>query len=252
MSLIIFSILSALASIFLRTNPPLPFTLTPDMAAKEEFVKRENVMQKDQANFLYYSDEAKKIIENVKESDLLGLRCTDSFIRTNQGAYILEHVKTDSLEKKRIKNFEFTEYMRNKEPGLPAGKKILSARICESEDKTLLMIYSIGKYNTNDTDALAPTQVILSSTENTVLIQIISKSSQLNSSEKIFRESKNHLRCERVFQMTKNGIIYLLCEEKEDYLSTFDVYRIDLKTGRSELLKTCVNKFENEIEAVCD
>src|SRR3989338_2245694 len=113
-----------------------PFQITDDMAFEPSYKKRLELNPKDAffPSLIRYTTESAKLLESVKDKYLLGFRCGDSFIRTSQGVYILENLKTDKKDKRRIKNQAFIEFMRNKEKDLPKGKKILTGKICEIED----------------------------------------------------------------------------------------------------------------------
>lgn len=245
-------LLSIAVPFFFHGFQPLPFQVSKDMTIDTHYEKRAEIPQKDQLNFIYYTDEAKKLIETSNDFDLMNFRCSDSFVRTVQGAYVLENAKTELREKRRIKNFDFIEFMRNKERTFPPGKKILSGRICELEDNTIILMYSIGTYDSKNADSQTPRLVVLNSSSNNSFLQVISKGifAKTESIMKI-RESKDHVRCDRLFQISKTYIAHMLCEEKGDFVSSFFVYRINLKLESFEILKTCVNRYEEGLKISC-
>lgn len=248
--IVFFFIVSALVLVY--NQKPQPFQITEDLPIVKKYEKSAEVPQKDQLNFIYYTNETKKLIEATSDSDLLDFRCSDSFIRTVQGAYVLENEKTEFGEKRRIKNLDFIEFMRNKEPTLSKDKRILSGRICELKDKTILLMYSIGAYNPKDADFQTPRLVVLNSSNNSAFLQVISQKpfAKIGSVMEI-RESKDHVRCDRLFQISRAGIVYMLCEEKGNFVSSFFIYRINLKLESFEVLKKCINRYEKGLKIFC-
>lgn len=252
MTLVFFFISSFIASILSFNFSQQPFEMSPDMAISQRYEKRLEVANRDQLGFVYYTARAMENMKKINESELLSFTCTDAFIRTPQGVYALESAKTTLGEKRRVQNESFIEFMRNKEPDLGA-RRILSARVCELSDKTILLFYTTGIYDTKDADYQTPRLIVLNSIENEAFLQIISPRPFV-SPGKIFKikESQDHTRCDRPFQITKNGILYVLCEEKQDFASSFFVLRINLMNGKQETLEKCVNKFQNGIETSCN
>lgn len=215
------------------------------MAVPEIYEKRAKIPQKDQIEFTYYTDRAKRLLQMINNSELLEFRCSDGIIRTAQGAYLLESAKTAHGEKRRIQNQDFIEFMRSKEPMLPPGKRILLARVCELEDNTIFLFYTIGVYDSKDADTKTPRLVMLNSRDNESFIQIIPGG--------IFKikESAAHTRCDKPFQLTRARMLYTLCQEKQDLVSSFYVYQINLKDESSDILETCINKYDNGLKTSC-
>lgn len=222
------------------------------MVIPKGYEKRSEILKKNQLGFAFYTDRVKKLMQDIDESKLIALRCSDGIIRTAQGAYVLESEKTELGEKRRIQNQGFIEFMRDKEPELPPGKKILSARICELEDNTLLLFYSIGVYDFKEADTKTPRWIVLNSNDNQAFIQIIPKSPAQKNAIFEIRESAEHTRCDEPFQVTRDYALYILCEEKQNFISTFFVYRLNLRDGSYEILEKCINRFQKGIETFCD
>lgn len=253
MTLIAGTLFSFIASLFLSFGQNIPpFKISEDMAISKSYEKRMQIPQNDQLEFIYYTDRARKPIQKINDPELLGFRCGDGIIRTVQGAYVLESAKTALGEKRRIQNQDFIEFMRSKEPKLPPGKRILSARVCELKDNTILLFYTTGVYNSKDADTQTPRLVVLNSSNNQAFIQIISI--DLLRTNNIFeiRKSAEHTRCDRPFQITRDRALYILCEEKQDFVSSYFVYRLDLKNGSLAILEKCINKFQKGIETFCN
>lgn len=175
------------------------------MAVPSSYTKRGEVTEKNiYSQARKYTEETKKILASTKEDELLGFACSDNFIRTTQGVYLLENIKTEKRAKKRIKNTEFIEYMRNKERILPKGTKILSGKICEMENKTIILMYSIGAYDTQSMDSARPNQAILYSYNNTAFVEVLAESFFSTEQQFILARSKNHIRCDQPFQINRN------------------------------------------------
>ena len=219
----------------------------------DTYKKRVQVRERDQIGFIYYTDIAKKILQKINDSQLLEFGCGDGIIRTVQGAYMLESEKTSLGEKRRVQNEKFIEFMRSKEPALPPGKRILSARVCELQDKAILLFYTTGSYDPGAADYQTPRLVVLNSSDNSAFVEVIKKGLFVKTDSILkIRESKDHTRCDNPFQIGKDRSLYILCEEKKDLVSIYYVYRINLNNGASSILETCINKFENGLETICN
>ena len=251
-----------LAKIYLQ-----PFQISDDLAIESSYKKRLEVNPKDTffPSLIRYTSESAKLLNSVKEKDLLGFRCSDSFIRTNQGVYILENVKTSKKDKKRLKNQPFIEFMRNKEKQMPKGKRILTARVCEMENKTMLIFYSIGIYNSKSADNTPIFQTILNSVYNDAFVQIIprlpslrlgfsgqAKNILIRSRTFTIARSNGHLRCDEPFQLGTNNLLYVLCDEQQSKSANYFIYEVNLNTGITRLLRRCVNNFIDKLKTVCN
>jgi hypothetical protein len=222
------------------------------MNAPQSYEKRAQITQKDQVGTIYYSSEIEERLSEMDDLELFSFRCSGTFIRTVQGVYFLENAKTEFMEKKRVKNFDFLEYMRSREPHLPKYKKILSARVCELENQTLILMYTVGKYNAKGADFQPPRQVVLNSYDNEALLEVIPKNRYAGKIGLNLYKSKSHARCDKLFQAARDGTFFLLCEEKEDYLSKFSVYSVNVITKDHKVLGTCINTYGEKIEAECN
>lgn len=252
MTLILGFLFSLASSILSFSLSQQSFQISWDMAVQENYEKRAQVRQEDQLEFTYYTDRTRKLMQKINDQELLAFRCGDGIIRTVQGAYVLESAKTDKGEKRRIQNDGFIEFMRSKEPELPLGKRILSARVCELEDNTILLFYTTGVYDSKDADTQTPRIVVLNSNDNWAFVQVIRKGLFAKDAVLKIRKSAEHTRCDRPFQITRNYALYILCEEKQDFVSNYFVYRLDLKNGSLTILEKCTNKFQNGIETFCN
>ena len=243
-----------LAFITLAKTYLQPFQLSDDMAIESNYKKRAKVNPNDTffPSLVRYASESAKFLDSMKDNDLLGFRCSDSFIRTDQGVYILEKVKTNNRDKKRIKNEAFIEFMRNKERELPKGKKILTARICELENKTMLIFYSIGVYDSKTADNSSIVQTIFNSVYNDAFVQVFPKGKFIGSRTFSIARSNAHLRCDEPFQLSANNQLYILCDEEQYRLSNYFIYEVDLNTGDTRLLNRCINNFINMLKTVCN
>jgi len=224
------------------------------MAIESSYKKRLTVNSKDIffPSLIRYSQKSRRLLSRIKDKDLIGFRCSDSFIRTNQGVYILEHAKTSQKDKRRIKNQAFIEFMRNKEKELPQGKKILTARICETQNKTILIFYSIGVYDTKVADTTPIVQTIFNSINNDALVQVIPYTFFLKSPTFTIDRSNGHLRCDEPFQITAKNLLYILCDDQQLKSANYLIYEIDLKRNTTKVLGRCENNFANELKTVCN
>jgi len=238
-----------LAKIYLQ-----PFQISDDMAIESSYKKRLEVNPQDTffPSLIRYTSESAKLLNSVKEKDLLGFRCSDSFIRTNQGVYILENVKTSQKDKKRLKNQPFIEFMRDKEKQMSKGKRILTARICEMENKTMLIIYSIGVYDNKSADNTPIFQTIINSVYNDAFIQIIPKNILMRSRTFTIARSNGHLRCDESFQIATNNLLYVLCDEQQSKSANYFIYEVDLNTGATKILRRCANNFIDKLKTTCN
>ena len=244
-----------------------PFQISTDMAIQPSYKKRLEVNPQDTffPSLTRYTSESAKLLNSVKEKDLLGFRCSDSFIRTNQGVYLLENVKTSQKDKKRLINQPFLEFMRAKESKLPKGKKILTTRICEMENKTMLIFYSIGIYNSKSADNTPIFQTILNSVYNDAFVQIIprlpslrlgfsgqAKNILIRSRTFTIARSTGHLRCDEPFQLTSNNLLSVLCGEQQPKSANYFIYEVDLNRGTGKILRSCLNNFAGKLKTVCN
>ncbi len=230
-----------------------PFPISDDLAFESNFKKRAIVNTNDTffPSLIRYSSESAKLLSLSKENDLQEFRCSDSFIRTNQGVYILESVKTSQKDKKRVKNESFIEFMRNKEKNLPKGKKILTARICQTKNKTLFILYSIGMYDSKSADNTPIYQTILNSTFNDAFIQIFPNANLIGSRIFNLDRSNSHLRCDEPFRVDINNLLYVLCSEESAKSANYQIYAVDLNTGRRKLIGKCLNNFSEKLLTIC-
>lgn len=231
-----------------------PFGLTADMGLSESFMKRYSVLPNHSifTSIIKYSSASADLLANIPNDSLQGLRCSDQFIRTDQGMYILKHIKTQERQKRRVTNKEFIEYMRSKEPNLPVGKKTLTVRVCEAENRTLFILYSIGVYDKKMADNASLHQVIYSSQKNETFIDVFQPG--LLGSKKTFRieSTRYHEVCNEVFQLGTDNTLYLLCSEESPAESTHRLYVLDLNTGNKSLVGACVNGYPPNIGSVCN
>lgn len=244
---IFFSIITFILS---QTFDPLPFQITNDMAPRE-YEKRAQVQETEQLSFVHYTQKTKDLLSQVADSKLEPFRCSDGIIRTPQGVYVLETEKTPLEHLRRIQNKNFIGFMRGKESSLPAGMKILSARVCEFSDKTILVIYSIGSYESAEADTLTAELVVLTSSDNKAYVEVIKGGFFSKETVLKIRESAEHTRCDNLFQATTDNTLYILCDERKDFISTYFVYKLNLGNGSYEILEECINEFQNGVKASC-
>ncbi|MBI4091972.1 MAG: hypothetical protein HY427_02095 [Candidatus Levybacteria bacterium] len=228
-----------------------PFRITNDMAAPERFEKKAKIQETEQLNFIHYTSRTRELLGKIPDSNLLSFRCSDGIIRTPQGVYVLENEKTPLEHLRRVQNQDFIDFMRSKESSLPPGMKILSARACELEDNTLLLFYTIGFYYAREADSLTAELVVLTSSDNKAYVEVIKGGFFAKETMLRVRESKEHTRCDNLFQVTRDNMLYILCDERKDFISNYLVYKFNLKNGLYEILEECVNEFENGIKASC-
>ncbi|HVF69610.1 MAG TPA: hypothetical protein VNA13_03530 [Xanthomonadales bacterium] len=250
---IFFIILAISILVLVSKSPSQPFSLSEDMAFESSYKKTAEVNEKNlDYGFTQYASRTTSLLSETKDDDLLGFKCSDSFVRSNQGLYLLENTKTANRSKKRIQNKEFIEYMRNKDRTIPKGKKILSGKICELENQTILLFYSIGEYDNKSSDKARPADVILYSHNNQAFIEILPRGLFVRSSSLETASSKDHMRCDQIFQINRKQKLLIMCEEASDWISNYFTYHVDLRSGKIEVLESCMNKFEKKLEIVCN
>lgn len=247
-------LLLILALFIFSTRRALPFSITNDIVFESDFKKRSDVKPNHNifTSLVRYSSESARLLNSVNKANLIGFRCSDNLIRTDQGVYILRNVKTDQNQKRRITNTNLVEFMRNKEKSITSGKKILTARICELEDKTLLIFYSTGVYDIKSAESSPIYQTIYNSDHNDAYIQIFSQERIFGSRTYTIAKSQGHLICDDPFQITTTGILYLLCDEELEKSSNHFIYEMDLNIGSSKLFKKCLNNFVDTLKIKCD
>ena len=250
MTLILSLLISLISAFFL---PHVTFDINQGMAISESYIKKMDIHEKNFLSHIHYSKKTKKAFFEKKDSDLLGIRCTDGIIRTFQGVYLLENTKAANREKMRIKNTEFVNLMREKEPTLTQNRRILSSRVCEFENKSRVIFYTVGTYNTRDADFQSPRLTVLNSKDNIAYLDFIP--SIFTFGGKItykLAESENHTRCDRLFFVDKKNVILLLCEEKLDYASVFTTLMVDLNNGSFKTIEKCKNDYKNGLVTKCN
>ena len=229
-----------------------PFTPSQDMAIASDYTIRSSIpIQDPTVGHIHYSKKTKNLLDTPKDTELLGLRCSDSFIRTDQGAYILENKKI-GMYTRRITNDDFITFMREKERVLPTGKKILTAKICETTDNTLLLFYSIGQYDTKTVGNISIRKIIANSSNNSSYVEVISKNVFAAPRTFEIMQSKTYLRCDLPFQIQKNNTLSILCREDADWISNYYVYEINLKNGAEKLLGKCTNSYKDTLHTTCN
>lgn len=223
------------------------------MAISSLYVKKNYISQKSFLNHAHYTDKSRKIIEDKKDSDLLGIRCTDGIIRTFQGIYLLENLKAENGEKKRVKNADFVNYMRNHENTLPKNRRILTTRVCELEDKSRIVFYTAGTYNTREADFQSPRLNVLNSKDNIAYFKYLpSRISLAQKDTTILLESDDHARCDRLFFVGNNNIAQIMCEEKLDHESIFTTFALNLNTGKIKQIEKCKNNYKYKLITFCE
>lgn len=221
------------------------------MAIPDNYIKRGVIPDKEGSyKFTRYTQNLKKILEQ-KDSKLTEFRCSDSFIRTIQGVYILENIKTEKRAVRRIKNQKFENFMREKERRFESGMKILTGRICELSDKTVFLFYSTGSYDFKTADSTTARTVIVYSTNNTAYIDILDKGFLSHSRTFNIAKSENHVRCDQVFQVTEDKL-YILCQEDKDFLVHYSSIEVNLNDGAVAVLENCTNGYKDKLETVCN
>ncbi len=243
-------IIFILIIVFVLTPPP--FLITKDMKMSEKYEEKLNVSNQSlDYGFTQYTDKTKKLLDK-NGNNLLGIRCSDGFIRSDQGVYFLEYSKTENKHTRLVKNEGFIEFMRDKEPKLPRGKKILTAKVCELENKTILLFYTAGSYDISLADSLTARRAIVYSENNTSYVEIIPQLSIVGTKTFEIGKSQDYLRCDQPFQVGKTGDLYLLCSEEGDGISSYLVNKINLKNGVVSLMGRCTNTFINKSKTICN
>jgi len=239
--------------LFYKINLPT-FRASEDMAFQNQYLKKPLVSQNDDffTSFIRYTDSSKKLLTSVNEESLIALRCSDNILRTNQGAYILKNAKTEKTYRRTIKNTDFIKFMRNKEYSLPHRKKILTVKICETDNNTVISFYSIGEYDSKNVDNNTILQTIHDSTNNEAFVEIISNGFFPKAQLFKIAQSKVHIICDEPFYLTKGKMLSILCNEEFSNLSSYLIYEVNLNTGNSKLLKKCSNKHGLKIQTICD
>lgn len=230
-----------------------PFQFTEDMGVEVNYKKRVAVNSRDLffPSLIRYKSGMVKFLNSQKDDDLIGFRCSDSFLRTNQGIYILENLKTNTKDKRRVKNQAFLEFMLKKEKDLPKGKKILTVKLCETENKTLLIFYSLGSYESKSADNTPITQTLFNSVNNEAFLQIVTAGNFLLSDTFTITRSAGYLRCDKPFQLGAGSLLYLLCDEQLSKSASYFIYELNLNTGKNRILGSCLNNFAAELKTDC-
>lgn len=228
-------------------SPTQPFHITDDMVLSPNYEKKAEISQINNSyGSTQYNSKTKDLLKKITDDSLRGFRCSDSFMRTDQGVYVLENVKVNQKYTRRIKNDIFTEHMRDKEPELPQGSKPLTGRVCELENKTILLFYSSGMYDANPADgSISIRKHIAGSTNNVAFIEILPKGGFDFQRTYELTSSKAHMRCDQAFYIKKNDIL-ILCEEEVDLTSNYYVYELSLINGSKKLIEQCSNQFGGE------
>lgn len=231
-----------------------PFQITEDMVMESGYTKRRLVNPIDSVftSIIRYDTVSARILNSTMDRNLVEIRCSDELIRTDQGVYVLKTIKTSQKGKKRIKNEEFIEFMRNKEKNLTEGKKILSVRVCETADKSIYVFYSVGFYDIKNADNSPILQTIYNSVNNDAYIQMFSRWGNLGNRLFTIAKSNTHLLCNEPFQLTTNNRLYVLCNEELYKHSNHFIYEINLNSGSAKVVGKCLNDYSGKLKTVCD
>lgn len=244
--------LGAGAIILLLVPSKMPFEITNDFNL-ENPVERFKVEDKDPSyGFIKYQDKTKKLLSDIKGSELLEVSCSDSFYRNVQGVYIFDNLRVGQMHFVRIKNEDFLEFMREKEGTFSDGKKILTGRICQLSDKSILLLYSVGVYDLKLADTTNVRKAITYSWDNSSYVDIISKNVIAGKKTIKIAESESNVQCYSIFHLTTNRELFLLCEELGDWQSNFYVKKVNLASGRVEILEECKNRHKEKLETTCN
>lgn len=228
----------------------LPFKITPDLTLNSGYEKKGIVPDTDVVyGFTFFTDRTRNILSNSNEQ-LVGFHCSDAFFRNSQGVYLLENIQTKKRYVKRVKNKVFIEYLRNKEPLLEKGMKILTGKVCEN-DNAIFLFYTIGKYKIPLDNSLSSRSIITYSTGNKAYVEVFSRSHFFNNRLIEIANSKTHLRCDHIFQMS-NSKVWVLCHVEGDWISNYMVYEVDIKKSKIKLVERCDNRFEKKLATVCN
>ena len=224
-----------------------PFALSEDLAMETQYKKRAAISQINKSyGSTQFAQKTNKLLTETKDQGLSEFRCTDSFMRNDQGVYIFENIRVNNKLMQRIKNDDFIEFMRSKEPNLPRGTKTLTGRICELKDQTLLLFYSIGQYDANPADAsISIRKLIAGSTNNKAYLDVFPKNRFYAKKSFEIASSVAHVRCDQSFYIKRNSLL-VLCEEEIELNSNYFVFDISLKNGSTKLVEHCSNKFGGE------
>jgi hypothetical protein len=250
--------LTIVAVLIFINNRQLPFQLTKDMAVSNNFEKRPRLDTHESFKYsiVRYDGGSEKLLFKVNTTQLTGFRCSDYFLRFAQGIYALENIETKDGFLRSVKNKEFINFMIAKDKKFPVGKKILSARVCETENRTLLLFYSIGTFNSKQADIDPIRTLIFRSTDNEAFVHVLSKN-PLARREFRLGVSDHRLRCEDPFQIENERYLYILCGDHyektvSDFYANYFVNRVDLVNGKIETLRTCRNTYFKKLKTVCN
>ncbi len=243
-----------LALVFLNYLTKKPFAISKDMAFADSYLKKNVVSDHDQVftTIKRYTPQHLSLLNSISPDELQNFRCSDEFIRTNQGIYILKNIKTSQKYKKIVKNSEFIEFMRDKEKNMPQGKKILTVRLCETKNNDLLIFYSIGKYDSSNVDNSTILQTVYSSIEDEAHLQIFPKGRSFGSKSYLLEKSNNYLYCNEPFQITNNNALYILCSSEAYKKSSHFILDVDLNTGSKKNIGKCINDYREELKTTCN
>lgn len=231
----------------------IPFRVSSDMVDLVGYTKRilPNRYHHIFNTLPLFTNKTEEYLQSADDSELIGLRCSDKFARSYQGVYIFEPSITETSPKKRIKNQKFIEYMKGKEKNLTKGKKILIGSICETEDKTILLMYSIGSSDFSNADKMPVFKALFNSFDNEAYIEILPKGTMIGSKTYKIAKSSDHLYCTTAFQVDKKKTVYLLCSEEKAESSNHFVYGVNLKSGKITEIEKCLNDFSSGVKTEC-
>ncbi len=247
-----FVIISLITALILFLPARRPFEISSDMAVRD-FTKRFDLANKDISyGFIKYQDKTQKLLSNIGDEDLTEISCSDSFHKNVQGVYIFDNLRVGQVHFVRIKSEDFLKFMREKEGTFSNGKKILTGKICELKDKTILLFYSSGIYDLEFADTTNVRKAIANSWDNTSYVDVIPKNPIFGRRALKIAESENNIFCHSIFQLTDSHELFLLCEEKRDWQSNFYVKKVNIASGKVELLGACLNEHRDKLKTVCN
>jgi hypothetical protein len=239
---------AAAFALILLSKSAIPFQLTTDMGYDGRQTKKIEIPDRNEYGYIRYTDKTRDFLKQNSQ-DLLDFSCTDAFYRTDQGVYILEKIKTRFMERRRVQNEDFLSFMREREPELPRGTKFLTARACKV-GVSILLFYTIGKYDIKLADSLTAQNAIVYSNTNTALVDIFTEG--LFKRTLTVSASDAHVRCDQPLQITKDKKTTVFCTEEKDWFANYYVYELNLKDGERREVEECVNNFEGGLVSICE
>ncbi len=231
---------------FTELTTKSPVRINSNSYMTEDYIKRSFYKDKIITTSPENKFDTKKTLSEVKESSLIGIRCTENIVRNEQGVHYFGDSETRRYDV-RVKDEQIIKILRYLEVNLPQQKKPMNTRLCEAEDNKIIALYTAGDYSITS-DPRAGNNILWAfafSKNNVIFTKVIDPDNLFKKTRTttVQKSENSYLNCNRPSQLTKNYTLYIECREIGERTFNYFTYQIDLQKGTIKVMGKCLNSY---------